>query len=489
MSAEAKSSLNQMNVSGRVARNTVVQMVGRVMSVVLSLAALMILTRYLGSEGTGDYLLVLSLLALLNISDMGVFTIAVRELSSGEGNIEKLLGNAFFIRVASAVLAMVLVSVVGLLLGYRTEITVAIAIASLSYLFTAMGTGSLAATFAANLRMEFQALATVVQALSFIGLVGLVVSLGLGLIPLILAYDASVLANAVVVVLSSRRFVIPRFQLDLRQCRTLFAASLPAGVANMAWVAYNRVDIVMLSKMEGAKAVGLYGLVYRFVEAAFPFGFFFVVSVYPLFSRYYRSADGDGLRNLLQKSVDVMTLLVVGLATVVIVFAKPILNVVASSEFLPAATSLRILALSVIIIWVGMVINHALLATGRQAALMWMCLAGLVVNVGLNLILIPRFSYDGAAVATVLTELVVLGTGLFILARHLGYLPSFGVAAKMAPVALASGLAALLAVPGGIVLQGAALVAVFVLGLTLTRVVTIDGMRALLTVPVRGETT
>jgi hypothetical protein len=63
------------------------------------------------------------------------------------------------------------------------------------------------------------------------------------------------------------------------------------------------------------------------------------------------------------------------------------------------------------------------------------------------------------------------------------------VAAKMAPVALASGLAALLAVPGGIVLQGAALVAVFVLGLALTRVVTIDGMRALLTVPVRGETT
>jgi O-antigen/teichoic acid export membrane protein len=479
MNAQAQNALAPADVPRRVARNTVVQLVGKVLNGLVWLATLMILTRYLGTEGVGDYLLVLAFLAFLNVGDMGVYTIAVRELSSGEGRPGALLGNVFLIQVVLAVLAMVLASGAALLLSYSAEVTLAISLGALSYLFIAIGSSSMGATFAANLRMEFQALANIVRSLVFISLVGLIVSQGLGLIALVLAYDASILTKNALVILFSRKFTVPSFRFEPQLCRRLLVAALPLGIANMAWLAYNRIDMVMLSKMKTAEALGLYGLVYRFVELAWPVSFLFVVSVYPLLSRYYRSGDGERFRRLLQRSLDILSLLAIGLATGLIVFAEPIISFVASDEFLPAATSLRILSLAIVLIWLGNLIYHALFAIGKQAAAAWAALLGLVVNVGLNLILIPRFGFNGAAAATVVTESVVFVPLLIIVVRHLDHPLSFGAPAKIVAVALAAGATALLLEPNGIVLQGTAMAFIFGIGLALTRVVSIDDIRAL----------
>lgn len=488
MNAQDQNALAQSDVPRRVARNTGVQLIGRVLNGLVWLPTLMILTRYLGTEGVGDYLLVLAFLAFLNVSDLGVSTIAVRELSSGEGRSEALLGNVFLIQVALAMAAMVLASGAAFLLGYSAEVTLAISLGTMSYLFIALGSSSMGATFAANLRMEFEALANIARALVFISLVALVVIQGLGLVALVLAYDASILAKSALVVLFSRKFVAPSFRFDPQLCRRLLVAALPLGIANMAWMAYNRIDMVMLSKMKAGEALGLYGLAYRFVELAWPFSFLFVVSVYPLLSRYYRTGDGERFRRLLQRSLDFLGLMAIGLATALIVFAEPIISIVASDEFLPAATSLRILSLAIVVVWLGNLIYHALFAIGRQAAVAWACVLGLIVNVGLNLVLIPRFGFNGAAAATVVTELAVFVPLLIVAARHLDYFPSFGVAAKMVPVALVAGAAALFLEPGGIVLQGTAMVFIFGIGLALARVVSVDDVRVLLRAPVQTET-
>src|SRR3972149_2448291 len=83
----------QPPVARLVMRNALVQAAGRGTTVLLALGALMILTRSLGVEGVGDYMLVTSLLALLNFSDMGLYMITVRELASGDGEAGGLMGN------------------------------------------------------------------------------------------------------------------------------------------------------------------------------------------------------------------------------------------------------------------------------------------------------------------------------------------------------------------------------------------------------------
>jgi O-antigen/teichoic acid export membrane protein len=397
MTAPVEDAYGQANVPRSIARNTVVQLAGKGVTVALSLAVLMILTRYLGVEGLGDYLLVISLMALLDFSDMGVSTIAIRELSAVEAKSKTLLGNVFLIRIVLAVASMALLSGVAFLLSYPAEVTQAICLASLSYLFLAMGGGSLGTAFAANLRMEFQSLANIVQSLTFIGLVGLVVSQDLGLIAVVLAYDGSILANTVVVFFFSRRLIRPSLRLDLALCRRLLWASIPLGLASIFSMAAFRIDMLMLSKMKGAEAVGLYGVAYRFIDLGLAASFFLAISVYPLLCRYYDSGRSQGLQRLLQRSVDVTSLLAIGLTTAFIVFAKPIISFIASDEFLPAAAGLRILSFALVPIWVNNVLYHTLMAVGRQAVVLWIDLAGLVLNVALNLVLIPPLGLKGAA--------------------------------------------------------------------------------------------
>jgi len=493
---DSSQELSEPVVVRRVARNMLVQIVGRSTTLLLALAALMILTRYLGVEGTGDYLLVVSLLALLNFSDMGLLLITVRELSAGDDEPEDLLGTVLLLRIGTAIGSMAIVSTVTLALGYSAEVTTAVVLGSISYLFIAVGSGSLGAMFLAKLRMEFQVLANAAQWITFVTLVGVVVLLEQGLVALILAYNVGALANAVVVVLFSRQFVIPRLRLAPGLCRRILITSVPASVATIAWILYTRVDMVMLSKMKGAEAVGYYGFAYRFVDLAWPVGFFFVGSVYPLIAQHYRSGDHAGMRWLLQRSTDVLSLLVIVLATVLIVFAEPIVEIIASDEFLPATSSLRILALAIALMWIGMLSADTLLALGRQVVLLWLGLLGLAVNVGLNLVLIPRFSYDGAAVATVATEFVGVVFMMYIIARHIRFLVSFQVATKLLPVALAAGAVALFLVPDLIVVQAAVVLASLVAGVAMTGVVSVQDVRTLVArrvpseasdVPVAGE--
>jgi O-antigen/teichoic acid export membrane protein len=97
--------------------------------------------------------------------------------------------------------------------------------------------------------------------------------------------------------------------------------------------------------------------------------------------------------------------------------------------------------MAIALIWLSNLVDHGLIAVGRQGVLLWIALFGLAVNIPANLILIPLYDKEGAAAATVLTEAAVLLPALFILSRYIGTAPSFWVAGRLLPVAGVAGVA------------------------------------------------
>jgi len=81
-------------------------------------------------------------------------------------------------------------------------------------------------------------------------------------------------------------------------------------ISTITWFNGLILGVALAKKIE---AVGLYGVAYRFVDLAWPVGFFFVGSVYPLIAQHFRSGDHEGLNWLLQRSADVISLLAIGL--------------------------------------------------------------------------------------------------------------------------------------------------------------------------------
>src|SRR5690606_13169715 len=125
-------------------------------------------------------------------------------------------------------------------------------------------------------------------------------------------------------------------------------------------------------------------------------------------------------------------------------FADPIVRLVFGAEYAGAAPALQIMTWTLVPIYANAVLTHLLIAAGRQAAMMWTSSGAAVANVGLNLLMIPRMGVLGAAIATLLTEGMLL-LGNYGFARTV--LPRFplwtGLARAAVPVVVPVGILAI----------------------------------------------
>ena len=125
-----------MSNTKKVAYNTIVQVVGRMINVLLALILLRYLTQYFHIRGFGDYTTAISFVAVFSIvADFGLNLIVVRDLAKMRGNIDEYLGNVIGLRTVVALATMVMAPILALFFPYSRELQIAIAIIALGAYF------------------------------------------------------------------------------------------------------------------------------------------------------------------------------------------------------------------------------------------------------------------------------------------------------------------------------------------------------------------
>jgi O-antigen/teichoic acid export membrane protein len=182
----------------------------------------------------------------------------------------------------------------------------------------------------------------------------------------------------------------------LRESWPLFVNQLLQGL-------FFKVDALLLPGLAGLAAAGVYGAAYKVSEGAGIVSSSFTLALFPRLSRASDTSEAYrlGLRLLLQVGMP--------LAAGVALLAEPIVAVVGGREYLPdSAIALAILICYLPLSYANGLTQYVLIAAGRQRLLTAAFVAALVFNVVANVLLIPRFSYVGAAWVTVASELVLL---------------------------------------------------------------------------------
>jgi O-antigen/teichoic acid export membrane protein len=206
----------------------------------------------------------------------------------------------------------------------------------------------------------------------------------------------------------TRRFERFALRLEPALARAMLVESVPLAAVTLLSLVHFKVDTLLLSIMQPAHDVGVYGVAYKVHEVIIGFPGLFVGLLFPLFSRLAQQ-DPARLRVVFQRAFDVLALASVGVALLVYV-AAPRLALVLGAEM--AARPMRILALALPPIFLSLGFTHLLLAESKQRWLVPMYALLVVVNVLGNAVLIRTYSYLGAAAVTVGTEtlaLVILG--------------------------------------------------------------------------------
>jgi O-antigen/teichoic acid export membrane protein len=406
----------------RVASNTAVQLAGKGAILAMGAVSITVVTRYLGPELYGKYSLALLYTQLFGVvADVGLYTTLVRDISRDPSRTEELVGNVLVLRLALAIAVIAVGAGISLALPYDREVRVAIVLAGGPLLF-GMLTSSIEAVFQSRLRMTPAVIADVLGRAVALGLVVVVVVADLGFYSVMLAAGGGALVAFLATWRLSRPLLHVRPAADLRVWRTLLAASIPLGVALAINQLYVRADTLIISLFEPYDQVALYTLAYRILELSLLAGSVFLITLLPVMSHAVAHDDARAQR-VIRDATDVLVVLGAPLVAGGLVLAPQIVDLAGGDEFAGAAEPLQILLVAGALIWVNGVFGAALIAKDRQASALWLNVAALIFNLGLNLALVPAYGIVVAAVITVASELLILAGSVWLMRRYLGFFP------------------------------------------------------------------
>lgn len=184
------------------------------------------------------------------------------------------------------------------------------------------------------------------------------------------------------------------------------AQAIPVGIFLLVLNVYNRVDTLMLARMTDPVQTAYYTSAYTVYEGL-TYGAAAVSAVLaPRFARLWL-ATRSGYRGLAIRSLVAACVLGVLVAAVSWPLCRPVLDVAFPDMAAPSTPTLRWLVLGLPAIY-GIWILHAIaISAAHSRSIVTVTAAGAALNVALNLVLIPRYTHAGAAVATVISECIV----------------------------------------------------------------------------------
>jgi O-antigen/teichoic acid export membrane protein len=249
-------------------------------------------------------------------------------------------------------------------------------------------------------------------------------SLFLGLIHLkaslpyfIVAYVVASVPGVFIMWRLSKRFVSPKLHSNFGVWKEILRESWPLALTGVFIMIYVRIDQLMLMSMKGANAVGYYAAAVRLTETFSFIPSAFMMSVFPVMSSYFKTSK-DSLTTSYRMSFKYMLMLIIPIAVGTTLLSKPIISLIYGQRFLPSASALSILIWSEVFVFFGIVNQQTLISTNKQRIDFTLTSISALVNVVLNLILIPQYGIVGAGIATAISYAVGSVVGLFLSATR-----------------------------------------------------------------------
>ncbi|MBU1083340.1 flippase [Patescibacteria group bacterium] len=418
-----------MNYARAIAFNTIIQLVGKAITVATSVLIIAYLTRYLGVMGYGDYATVFAYLGIFTVFvDLGLFVITVRDLASHPENEKSILGNMLGLRLVLGILIFGTASLIAFGLPYSAIVKTGIVIGSIAQFLSSLNQIPLS-LFQTRLVMYKAAVADIIGRLIMLIAIVWFIQLNLGFLYIIWGV---VIANAAIFLLGfiMLQLMLPIYPMfNWQTWKRMLTSALPMGIVIILSTIYFRVDMVMLSMMKSNYDVGIYGAPYKILEVLLVVPSIFMSSVLPVMTRAFNH-DKAIVKNIFRKSFDFLSIAALPLIFGTFVVATPLMVLMAGKEFVLSGPVLMVLSLALGGFFLNGVMVYTIIAADQQKRLIKPYIIATIFNITMNFVLIPRFSYFGAAAATVATELLILIISSYIVKTQLGFSPSWLVFSK-----------------------------------------------------------
>ena len=449
-----------MGASRNIVKNTLLLTIGLYSGRFLALFLRQKMTPILGTEGIGIWTFALSITGIMQtISNFGLGNLLTREVSKARRLTLPLLWNTLKVRWLMAAVCYAFLLGFAWAGGWPVLDRTVVLLMALAVFLEGAGLAC-DAVLQAHEKVQYQSLGQIASAILYFGLGWWWLDAGYGIVGLVWANLASRVIRLLVMVPFMVRHAGPWERATGEDVagtgvRRLMVMGFPIFLATTFATIYSQIDSVMLKNMMDNAATGIYGQGRQALNILILVPALFGLAFFPSMARYGQASPRDAAR-LGERALRFILVAIVPLSFFIMFTARPIIMWFEKGQ----DAGVFLFADSVIVMQIGIwglpmhaiavVMNRLLMTAEREKHFVVIGLVPMLTNIVLNFFLIPRYSYYGAAVATVLSLIVNVVMHLWFL-RGTDFLP------PLRRALLGPALAALVSW-GGVVLLGRAAV-------------------------------
>lgn len=389
-----------------VAKNTFWLFVGEIISRLLRASIIIYAARMLGAEGWGTFSYALTIAAIFSIfADIGINPILTREGARNPELREKYLSTSFFIKITLLLLSAFLIIFVA---PHFTKIEAAKPLLSIVALILALdGLREFGLSLNRALeKMEREAMTKIATDISIATL---------GFIFLIMSATAKSLSFAYVIgdaiglsiIIWSLRSYFKNLasHFSRKLLWPIFSSAWPFTLTGFLGTIMTSTDTIMLGWFKSAHEVGFYSAAQRPIQFFYALPNLMASAMFPAFSKLAKK-DNAKFKQILEKSIALIFMISLPITIGGIILGKEVMQLFFGNEYLPAAIAFQLLITTILITFPNTLINSAIFAYDEQKQFIYFLAFGSISNVAMNYFLIPRYGISGAAISTIIAQIL-----------------------------------------------------------------------------------
>ncbi len=399
-----------------IAGNTIYQFIGKLVTLSITVFATILITRTYGREDYGAFSLMQSWPALVFIIvDFGFNAIATRELSKDFSKAGEYITNILILRFLLSGIFILLMWLVLAVFPYSDSLKMGIRL-SLFLIITQSLFTTFNIIFQTKMRYD---LATKALVSGYLVIFALIVIFSRFHLPILWISFSYVLGGLLTVLISwnlvKKLGVTLASKIELQTIKYLFWQSLPLGIMFVFSQMNFKEDEILLSilhlpqkyGLNNTESVAVYALPYKVFEVALVVPTYFMNSVYPVMVRHLTEGK-EKLKSTYFRSVTALIFAGILFGIIGILLSPFAIKILGGSEFRESVPVLQILLGGLIFYYLTQPFSWLIVTLEKQKYLPYIYLVAAFFNLAINLILIPRYSFYGAAAATHISELLIL---------------------------------------------------------------------------------
>ena len=450
-----------MNCVRRIAKNIFVLSSSEITVKVLQVFLLIFIARILREVEFGKYTFTIAFSTIAIIfADIGMQTLLIREMSRNRKIVNKYIVNASILKLFLSIIAFCIVVVSLNILNYSVGIRLIVYIFYLSFILKSF-IELFSSVFLASEKMEWAAFIKISRAFILTSLVVLALLKGMDLIAVASIYlMTEVILLILALVILFKKFIRLKFEFDFSFIKKLLKQSIPFALTAVFYNIYYYIDSVMLSKIKGNYEVGIYGAAYSIPVALILIPAIYTSAIFPVISRFYITSK-ESLIYAYERSLKYIATIAFPVSMILFLSSYNIMHFLYGPGYHVSGFILKILAIVIVFRFISYLNGVVLASVNRQKERVIFQGITACINIILNLILIPSFSFVGAAIATIISEFILLIFYMTLIFRYVTNMKSLLIILKpfiatiiISPI-LFIDISAFITIPSAIILYSA----------------------------------